>query len=73
MSNLLRIPPSVTMTAEQALSSALVDAEEGDLTDVLIIGYRDQELYIRSSRLTCAEALFLANKAMRWAETGGGL
>jgi len=35
MSNLLRIPPSVTMTAEQALSSALVDAEEGDLTDVL--------------------------------------
>ena len=71
MSNLLRIPPSVTMTAEQALSSALVDAEEGDLTDVLIIGYRDGDLYIRSSRLNCAEALFLANKAMRWAETGG--
>jgi len=71
MSNLLRIPPSVTMTAEQALSSALVDAEEGDLTDVLIIGYRDESLYVRSSRLTCAEALFLANKAMRWAETGG--
>jgi hypothetical protein len=71
MSNLLRIPPSVTMTAEQALSSALVDAEE--LTDVLIMGYRDGELYIRSSRLTCAEALFLANKAMRWAETGGQL
>jgi hypothetical protein len=71
MSNLLRIPPSVTMTAEQALSSALVDAE--DLTDVLIMGYRDGELYIRSSRLTCAEALFLANKAMRWAETGGQL
>jgi hypothetical protein len=59
------------MTAEQALSSALVDAE--DLTDVLIMGYRDGELYIRSSRLTCAEALFLANKAMRWAETGGQL
>lgn len=71
MSNLLRIPPSVTMTAEQALSSALVDAEE--LTDVLIMGYRHGELYIRSSRLTCAEALFLANKAMRWAETGGQL
>jgi len=71
LTNLLRIPPSVTMTAEQALSSALVDAEEGDLTDVLIMGYRDGNLYIRSSRLTCAEALFLANKAMRWAETGG--
>jgi hypothetical protein len=56
------------MTAAQALASALVDAEEGDLTDVIIIGYRDGDLYVRSSRLTCAEGLFLANKAMRWAE-----
>tara|TARA_R110000868_G_scaffold363097_1_gene625337 strand:- start:261 stop:446 length:186 start_codon:yes stop_codon:yes gene_type:complete len=59
------------MTAEQALASALVDAEDGDLTDVIIIGYRDGEIYVRSSRLTCAEGLFLANKAMRWAESGG--
>ena len=71
MTNLLRIPPSVTMTAAQALASALVDAEDGDLTDVIIIGYRDGDLYVRSSRLTCAEGLFLANKAMRWAESGG--
>lgn len=71
MSNLLRLPPSTNMTAEQALASALVDAEEGDLTDVIIIGYRDGEIYVRSSRLTCAEGLFLANKAMRWAEAGG--
>ena len=71
MTNLLRMPPSVTMTAAQALASALVDAE--DLTDVIIIGYRDGDLYVRSSRLTCAEGLFLANKAMRWAEAGGEL
>jgi hypothetical protein len=73
MSNLLRLPPSTNMTAEQALASALVDAEDGDLTDVIIIGYRDGEIYVRSSRLTCAEGLFLANKAMRWAEAGGEL
>jgi len=73
MSNLLRLPPSTNMTAEQALASALVDAEEGDLTDVIIIGYRDGEIYVRSSKLTCAEGLFLAHKAVRWAESGGEL
>ena len=40
-----------------------------DQDDVLICGYNaDGELYIRSSRLTRAEALFLATKAARWAE-----
>lgn len=74
MSNLIRLPPTTTMTAQQALESALVDAESKHLTDVLIMGYdEDGDLYIRSSRLTCAEALFLANKAFRWAETGGEL
>lgn len=72
MTNLLRLPPSTTMTAQQALESALVDAESNHLKDVLIIGYdEDGALYVRSSRLTCAEALFLANKASRWAEHGG--
>ncbi len=71
MTNLIRLAPTTTMTAEQALQSALVDAEEKHLTDVLIIGYAGRDLYVRSSRLTCAEALFLANKAMRWAESGG--
>jgi hypothetical protein len=60
------------MTAEQALQSALVDAESNHLTDVLIIGYCGEgELYVRSSRLTCAESLFLANKAARLSEYGG--
>lgn len=72
MSNLIRLPPTTTMNAEQALQSALVDAESKHLADVLIIGYdADGVLYIRSSRLTCAEAFFLANKAARWAESGG--
>ena len=72
MTNLIRLPPSTTMTAKQALESALVDAESNHLTDVLICGYdADGDLYIRSSRLTCAEAHFMANKAMKWAQNGG--
>lgn len=68
MSNLLRLPPSTTYTPEQALQTALDD----NLQDVMIIGYdNDVDLIIRSSRMTCAQALFLANKAMRWAESGG--
>jgi len=74
MTNLIRLPPTTTMTAEQALQSALVDAESKHLTDVLICGYdSDGDLYIRSSRMTCSEAMFLATKAARWAESGGNL
>jgi hypothetical protein len=72
MTNLIRLPPTTTMTAEQALHTALKDAEIKDLVDVMIIGYdKDEEFYIISSRLTCAQSLFLAIKAMRWAESGG--
>ena len=74
MTNLIRLPPTTTMTAEQALESALVDAKTKHLQDVLIIGYdEDGDLFVRSSRLTCAEAFFLANKAACWAESGGEL
>lgn len=74
MTNLIRLPPTTTMTAEQALQSALVDAEAKHLTDVVICGYdADGALYIRSSRLTCAESMFLLTKAMRWSENGGEL
>lgn len=72
MTNLIRLPPSTTMTAQQALDSALVDTKSDHLKDVLIIGYTEEgTLYIRSSRLTCAEAFFLASKAARWAQEGG--
>ena len=72
MTNLIRLPPTTTMTAQQALESALVDAESKHLTDVLIMGYDEGgDLYIRSSRLTCAEAFFMAHKAALWAQSGG--
>ena len=65
---LFRLPASTSFTPEQALNSALAD----DLQDVLIAGYdKDGALVIRSSKLTCAEAFFLANKMARWAECGG--
>lgn len=63
--------PNASMTPAQALSSALADAERG-MQDVLIVAYdEDGCLYIRSSKMRCAEAFFMANKAMRWAESGG--
>lgn len=67
--------PNTSMTPEQVLHSVLADVENGSgMQDVLIIGYdADGDLYIRSSKMTCAEALFMANKAMRWAESGGDL
>lgn len=55
-----------------AIESVLVDTESNHLQDVLICGYdEDGDLYIRSSRLTCAEAFFLAHKAALWAQNGG--
>lgn len=72
MTNLIRLPPATSMTAQQALDTCMTDAEIGFLKDVLIIGYdEDGDLFIRSSRLTCAEAFFLAHKAARWAQEGG--
>ena len=63
-----RMPASTTLTVDQALDSAKNDK----LTDVLIAGYdEDGVLCIRSSRMTCAEALFLAIKMAQWAENGG--
>lgn len=63
--------PNTNMTPIQALHSALADAENG-MQDVLIIAYdADGHLYIRSSKMTCSEAFFMANSAMRWAESGG--
>lgn len=61
--NVIALPATVTFTPEQALHSALQD----NLSDVLIVGYDDKgELYIRSSRLNRADALFLLEKAKEW-------
>lgn len=65
---IFRLPASATFTPEQALNDALTLG----LTDVLVIGYdQDGDLAIRSSRMTCAEAAFLTEKAKQWAMSGG--
>ncbi len=70
MNNKNVIPLSATATyqPEQALASA----QQIELTDVLVIGYDiDGDLFVRSSNMTCAEALFLLEKAKIWAMSGG--
>jgi len=62
------LPASTNYTAEQALQSAL----QIDLTDVMIIGYDfEGELFIRSSKMTRAEGLFMVKKAEEWSMYGG--
>ena len=62
------LPASTNYTAEQALQSAL----QAELTDVMIIGYDfEGELFVRSSKMTRAEGLFMTEKARYWAMTGG--
>lgn len=64
----IELPASTNYNAEQALQSAL----KADLTDVLIIGYdQDGDLFIRSSRMTRAEGLFMVKKAEDWSMHGG--
>lgn len=64
----ISLPASVNYTPEQALQSAL----QADLTDVMVIGYnKDGELFVRSSKMTRAEGLFMVKKAEEWSMYGG--
>ena len=66
--NVIALPASTAFTPEQAMDSA----KSLELTDALIVGYdKDGALAVRSSRMTCAEALFLLEKAKHWAMSGG--
>ena len=65
--NVISLPASKSFQPKQALISAM----EFDLTDVLVIGYVDGELIVRSSKMTCAEALFLLERGKVWALSGG--
>lgn len=68
MAPVYKLPASPFYNPEQALNSAINE----DLDHVLIAGYKENgELFIRSSSMTCAEALFLSMKVARWAESGG--
>ena len=59
------IGASDKMMPEQALNYTL---QEGNLTDVLIIGYgEDGELVIRSSAMSREQALFMSVKAQEHA------
>lgn len=65
--NIISLPASESFQPHQALASAM----DLDLSDVLIIGYVGGELLIRSSKMTCAEALFLLERGKSWALSGG--
>ena len=70
--NVIALPASVNYTAEQALKSALDNCQQGGLQDVLIVGYdEDGLLFIRSSKMTRAEGLFMLKKAEYWCMEGG--
>lgn len=63
MENLIAFPATTTMTPQQALLSALEFANNGNLTDVLVVGYDgDGELVIRSSRMDRKDALWMAEQ-----------
>lgn len=66
----IALPASTNFTPDQALNSAL----SLGMADALIVGYdEDGVLVVRSSRMTCAEAVFLLEKAKNWAMSGGEL
>lgn len=66
--SVIKLPASNHYTAEQALASSI----QTTLTDVLIIGYDDAgDLFVRSSKMTRAEALFMLEQAKDWAIFGG--
>lgn len=68
----ISLPASVNYTPEQALLSALDMCREGRLTDVMVLGYdEDGDLFVRSSKMTRAEGLFMAEKAKDWTMHGG--
>lgn len=66
----IALPASTNFTPDQALNSAL----SLGMAYALIVGYdEDGVLVVRSSRMTCAEAVFLLEKAKNWAMSGGEL
>lgn len=68
MADVLLMPASFTFTAEQAIDSA----KAADLDEVLVIGTdKTGAFFVRSSRMSCRDAFFLAEKLRTYALTGG--
>jgi hypothetical protein len=66
----IELPASAHYTVEQAIDS--LEHRRGELTDILMVGYdSDNDLFVRSSHLSRAEALFLLEKAKEWVMYGG--
>lgn len=64
MNTIIPFPVSATLTPEQALESA----RAAGLRDVLIVGYNEHGgMVFRSSRMSRADALWLAEKMRLWA------
>ena len=69
MSKISTLPAANTFTVEQALTSALQDADE--LAEVMVFGlYKTGEFYVRSSRMTRRDAFWLAGLAQEHARHG---
>lgn len=70
--NVIALPASVNYTPEQALLSMLEFCRNNNLQDVVCLGYdAEGALIVRSSKMTRAEGVFMAEKAKDWAMYGG--
>lgn len=68
MSKVSKLAPSVNFTVEQTMDSA----KQENLVEVMIIGTdEDGDFFVRSSKMDCEHAFFLAKKLENYALTGG--
>ena len=64
MSNVISLPASEHFNPEQALQSAVQLAEVGKVSEVLILGYDENDsLIVRSSHMDRKSALYLLEEA----------
>lgn len=68
MTNVYSLPASTTMTPEQALLKALEYVHNDHLRDVLIVGSDNKNrLVVLSSRMSCKDALWIAEHLRHYA------
>lgn len=68
MQNVTTLPPSDNMSPMQALLSALDLAKAGQLKEVMIVGFDENEdLIIRASKTTNRDALWAAEVLRKYA------
>lgn len=68
MADIIVMPASETMTPQQALDSA----KQASLSEVVIIGTdTDKNFFVRSSRMSRRDALWLSEQLKQYALSGG--